>query len=161
MKISLRHRHALTIVDGAFSHKIDVVTDDSKSQRISKLQYWFKSYGIFAEWVDFAHWWSFIGKGLCLQPAQQACFPSISTCFLTGRSQLESSWGSDGKRMTGSWWTGSHRPRFFIFYQQAQIHILNFEGDSSWLPSATRPERGNTQISHSPHINYIVQYKSY
>ena len=24
--------------------------------------------------VDFAHWWSFIGKGLLLQPVQQACF---------------------------------------------------------------------------------------
>ena len=24
--------------------------------------------------MDFAHWWSFIRKGLCLQPAQQACF---------------------------------------------------------------------------------------
>ena len=23
--------------------------------------------------VDFSHWWSFIGKGLLLQPAQQAC----------------------------------------------------------------------------------------
>ena len=26
------------------------------------------------EGVDFAYWWSFIGKGLRLQPAQQACF---------------------------------------------------------------------------------------
>ena len=33
-----------------------------------------KGYCIFAEWVDFAYWWSCIGKGLCLQPAQQACF---------------------------------------------------------------------------------------
>ena len=24
--------------------------------------------------MDFAYWWSFIGKGLRLQPAQQACF---------------------------------------------------------------------------------------
>ena len=38
-----------------------------------KLLYWFKSYGDFAEWVDFAYWWSFIGKGLHLQPAQPAC----------------------------------------------------------------------------------------
>ena len=35
--------------------------------------YWFKSYGDFAEWVDFVYWWSCIGKGLRLQPAQQAC----------------------------------------------------------------------------------------
>ena len=38
------------------------------------MHYWFKSYGNFAEWVDFAHWLGFIGKGLRLQPAQQACF---------------------------------------------------------------------------------------
>ena len=36
--------------------------------------YLFKSYGDFAEWVDVAYWWSFIGKDLRLQPAQQACF---------------------------------------------------------------------------------------
>ena len=39
------------------------------------------------EWVDFAHWWSCIGKGLCLQPAQQACFhfyiePKGDLCIL-------------------------------------------------------------------------------
>ena len=33
-------------------------------------------FGDFAEWVGFAYWWSFIGKGLRLQPAQQACFRS-------------------------------------------------------------------------------------
>ena len=27
---------------------------------------------------DFAYWWSCTGKGLCLQPAQQACFSSDS-----------------------------------------------------------------------------------
>ena len=31
------------------------------------------SYGDIAEWVDFAYWWSCIGKGLRLEPAQQAC----------------------------------------------------------------------------------------
>ena len=25
--------------------------------------YWFKSYGDFAEWFDFAYWWSFGGEG--------------------------------------------------------------------------------------------------
>ena len=35
--------------------------------------YWFNSVSNFAEWVDFAHWWSFFGNGLRLQPAQQAC----------------------------------------------------------------------------------------
>ena len=29
------------------------------------------SKGDFAEWVDFASWWSCIGKGLRLHPAQQ------------------------------------------------------------------------------------------
>ena len=39
-----------------------------------KLHHWFKSNGHFTEGVDFAYWWSCIGKGLSLQPAQQACF---------------------------------------------------------------------------------------
>ena len=38
---------------------------------------WFKSYGHFTEAVDFAYCWSCIGKGLRLQPAQQACFTKI------------------------------------------------------------------------------------
>ena len=50
------------------------ISKDSTSQRASKSHYWFKSYGDFAEWVGFAHWWSCIGKGLHLQPAQQTCF---------------------------------------------------------------------------------------
>ena len=77
MKISLWRRNALVAADAAFSHKIYYVTifsGDSKFQRASKLHCWFKSYGDLAEWVDFAHWWSFIGKGLRLQPAQQSCF---------------------------------------------------------------------------------------
>ena len=45
------------------------------------MHYWFKSYSDFAEWVDFAHWWSFIRKGLCLQPAQQACFYVSSVLY--------------------------------------------------------------------------------
>ena len=36
--------------------------------------YWFNSYDGFAEWVGFTYWWSFIEKGLRLQPEQQACF---------------------------------------------------------------------------------------
>jgi hypothetical protein len=28
----------------------------------------------FAELVNFAFWWRYIGKGLSVQPAQQACF---------------------------------------------------------------------------------------
>ena len=30
--------------------------------------------------MDFAHWWSFIGKGLRLQPAQQASFYIPLSC---------------------------------------------------------------------------------
>ena len=41
---------------------------------ISKCHHWFKSDGDFADWVDFAYWWSCIGKGLRLQHAQQACY---------------------------------------------------------------------------------------
>ena len=43
-----------------------------------------QSYGDFAEWVDFAYWWSCIWKGLRLQPAQQACFntPGVAGAVL-------------------------------------------------------------------------------
>ena len=64
------------VADGAFSNKIDYDTI-SKFQRASKLHFWFKGYGNFAEWKDFSDWWSFIGKGLRLQPAEPACFRSI------------------------------------------------------------------------------------
>ena len=76
VKISLRRRHALLVEDGVFGHKIDYVAfflGDSKSWRASKLHYWFKSYDDFAEWLNFACWWSCIGKGLRLQLAQPAC----------------------------------------------------------------------------------------
>ena len=75
MKLSLRRRHALTVADGAFSHKIDYVTIFQEIVNPkSKSHYWFKSYGNFAELVDFAHRWSFIGKGLHLQACnQQSC----------------------------------------------------------------------------------------
>ena len=35
--------------------------------------------------MDFAYWWSCIGKGLRLQPAQQACF-YMASMFLSGTS---------------------------------------------------------------------------
>ena len=40
----------------------------------SKSHRWFKSYGHFTEGVDFAYWRSCVGKGLRLQPAQQAFY---------------------------------------------------------------------------------------
>ena len=66
MKIYLPRRHALLVEDGAFSHKIDYtifLKGNSKSWRASKLHNWFKSYGDFAEWLDYAYWWSFSGEG--------------------------------------------------------------------------------------------------
>ena len=67
VRIALRRRHAQTVEKGASSHKtkyIEFFFRDYKSWRASKSLYWFKSYGDFAEWVDFAYWWSGIGKGL-------------------------------------------------------------------------------------------------
>ena len=32
---------------------------------------WFKTYGNFAQWLDFSYWWSCMVKGLRLQPEQQ------------------------------------------------------------------------------------------
>jgi hypothetical protein len=52
--------------NGAFIHKIDYVTmffGDSKSGLASKSRNGFNSYSNFAEWVDFAYWWSFSGGG--------------------------------------------------------------------------------------------------
>ena len=61
VKISLRRRHALTVADGAFKHKIDYVTifmenlnTEGHPNRITGS----KHNDDFAEWVDFAHWWS-------------------------------------------------------------------------------------------------------
>ena len=56
--------------DGAFSHKIDYIA--------SKSHHWFKSYGNFAEWVDFAYWWSFSGGGSAINGATPSSFYSIS-----------------------------------------------------------------------------------
>ena len=72
------------VENGPFSHKIDYVTiflEDSKSRRAFKSQYWFESYGNFAELVDLAYWWSFSGEG----SASAACAAGlfiISVAFL-------------------------------------------------------------------------------
>ena len=42
---------------------------DSKFLRASKSHYWFNGYGNFAEWVDFACWWSFSGGGSAINGA--------------------------------------------------------------------------------------------
>ena len=46
--------------DGAFSHKIDY--------------YWSKSYGNFAELMDFAYWWSFSGGWSAINGATPSSF---------------------------------------------------------------------------------------
>ena len=62
VKISLRCRHAQTVQNGASSHKTNYI--DIFSEILNLKGYWFKRYGYFSEWVDFAYWWSCIGKGL-------------------------------------------------------------------------------------------------
>ena len=64
------------VEDGGFSHIKDYVTMfyeilnlEGHPNCITCL----KVTVIFTEWVDFAYWWSCIGKGLRLQPAQHAC----------------------------------------------------------------------------------------
>ena len=59
------------------------LVEDYKSWRESKLHTWFKSYGDFAELVDFAYWWRCIRKGLQLQPVQQACIYIIDFIFVS------------------------------------------------------------------------------
>ena len=41
--------------------------------KVIKIAVVVQKYDYVAEWVDFAYWWFCIGKGLRLQPAQQAC----------------------------------------------------------------------------------------
>ena len=81
--LSYWRRHTLVVEDGAFSHKMDYVSifGESKSWRASKSLHWFKRYGNFGEWRDFTYWWSCIGRGLCLQPAQQACL-LLDICWI-------------------------------------------------------------------------------
>ena len=80
MKISLRRRHALIVDNGAFIHKIDYVTmffGDSKSRLAFKSLNGFNRYGNFAEWVDFAYWWSFSGGGSAIIGATPSSLKSM------------------------------------------------------------------------------------
>ena len=53
-------------------------------QRVSKLHYWFKSYGNFAEWVDVVNWWSFRGGGSAINGANpSSLFLAINPWLLT------------------------------------------------------------------------------
>ena len=51
------------VEDWTFSHKIDYITIFWEILNPEGFWYWFKSYGDFSEWVDFAYWWSFSGEG--------------------------------------------------------------------------------------------------
>ena len=62
------------VEDCAFSHIYYNFVGESKSQMASKSHYWFKSYSNIAELVNFAYWWSCIGKGL-----HKACVAGLST----------------------------------------------------------------------------------
>ena len=70
----LQRSHTKMVKNGASSNKTKFTFfRDYESLRASKSLFWLQSYGDFAKWVDFAYWWSCIGTGLRLQPAQQAC----------------------------------------------------------------------------------------
>ena len=53
---------------------------DSKSQRASESDYWFKSYANFAKRVDFAYWWSFSGGGSAINGATPSNL--YGSCFI-------------------------------------------------------------------------------
>ena len=73
------------VEDGAFSPKIDLFQffGESKYQRASKSHYWFKSYGDFVEWEDFAYWWSSSSGGYVINGAYPVYFLSLSLQQLT------------------------------------------------------------------------------
>ena len=76
---ALQRHHVQTVRDSFSSHSDKELL---KSQRASKSHPWFKSNGHFSEGADFANWWSCIGKGLRLQPVQQACFDIYMTSMV-------------------------------------------------------------------------------
>ena len=72
----LRQRHAQTVRDSSSSYKIDYIiviknflNPKGHQNPISGS----KDMAILLKGMDLAYWWSCIGKGLRLQPAQQAC----------------------------------------------------------------------------------------
>ena len=60
----LLYKHLCGIVTPVIKPTLLTFFRNSISWRASKSLFWFKSYGDFAERVDFAYWWSCIGKGL-------------------------------------------------------------------------------------------------
>ena len=74
---ALRRHHAQTFRDKSWSYIIYRVTGIKNfvnPERASKSHHWFKSYGHFTEGLDFAYWWSCIGKGLRLQLRSRLVF---------------------------------------------------------------------------------------
>ena len=64
------------VKDGAFSHKIDYVTVFKEILNLeahSNCITGSKVTGKFAEWMDFAYWWSFSGEG----STSAACTPGL------------------------------------------------------------------------------------
>ena len=59
---------------GACSHKIDYVTIVQEILNFEGHLSCINGSKVMAEWVDFACWWSCIGKGLRLQSVQQTFF---------------------------------------------------------------------------------------
>ena len=68
---ALRRRHAQTVWDTSLSYKTHyvIVMKSFLNLEAHQNRIGFKSYSHFTERVDFAHYWSCIGKGLRLQPA--------------------------------------------------------------------------------------------
>ena len=82
--VVVKRRQAQMVWHGAPIHKKDSVTQviEFKISNNIKLHHWLKIYGLFAKWVEFAFWWSYIGKSLSLQPAQQAFVNKFFMIFL-------------------------------------------------------------------------------
>ena len=121
----------------------------SKYQRILISHHWFKRKSNFAEWVDFAYWWSCIWKGLRLQPAQQACFCNVSASAIflevlithfPGKQNIANyapfigQFGSDQVMLSDSFKLSGplHRPRDIATYR------LNRPGN--WLVKSRKRE---------------------
>ena len=71
------HCRAQTVGDGASSHKIDNFNKFWKNSNLAEHQNCIIGSKVatkFAEWGNFAYWWNCIGRGLRLQPAQQASY---------------------------------------------------------------------------------------
>ena len=66
------------VKNGASSHKTNYIDIFPEILNLEGLC-WFKSYNDFAEWVDFAYWWSCIGKGLLCSLCSRLV--SVHSCF--------------------------------------------------------------------------------